>query len=138
MAAVQNLQGLIGLAAILLLAWAMSENRASRPSWRWIGGAMLLQLGIALVVTRVPFVWTLVGFANSAVAAIETATLAGSSYMFGYTGGAPIPFLLAPGAEPPVIVAFQILPLIIVFSALSALLWHWGVLRAVVRGLSWV
>ena len=34
-------------------------------------------------------------------------------------------------------IAFQILPLIVVFSALSALLWHWGVLRAVVRGLSW-
>jgi concentrative nucleoside transporter, CNT family len=97
----------------------------------------LLQFAIALVVTRVPFVWTLVGYANSAVAAIEAATLVGSSYMFGYTGGAPIPFLLQPGAEPPVIIAFQILPLIIVFSALSALLWHWGVLRAVVRGLAW-
>ena len=137
MAAMQNLQGLVGLAAILLLAWSLSENRAVRPGWRWIAGALLLQMAIALVVTRVPFVWTLVGYANAAVAAIETATLAGSSYMFGYTGGAPIPFLLQPGAEPPVVIAFQILPLIIVFSALSALLWHWGVLRAVVRGLSW-
>jgi concentrative nucleoside transporter, CNT family len=137
MAALQNFQGLIGLAAILLLAWAISEDRAARPSWRWIGGALLLQFAIALVVTRVPLVWTLVGYANSAVSAIEAATLVGSSYMFGYTGGAPIPFLLKPGAEPPVVIAFQILPLIIVFSALSALLWHWGVLRAVVRGLSW-
>lgn len=136
-AAVQNLQGLIGLTAILLLAWGLSEDRVARPSWRWIGGALLLQFAIALLVTQVPFVWTLVGFANSAVSAIEAATLVGSSYMFGYTGGAPIPFLLKPGAEPPVVIAFQILPLIIVFSALSALLWHWGVLRAVVRGLSW-
>lgn len=136
-AAVHNLQGLIGLAAIMLLAWGLSEDRKVRPSWRWIGGALLLQFAIAVVVTRVPFVWTLVGYANSAVAAIEAATLVGSSYMFGYTGGAPIPFLLKPGAEPPVVIAFQILPLIIVFSALSALLWHWGVLRAVVRGLSW-
>lgn len=135
--AVHNLQGLIGLAAIMLLAWGLSEDRRVRPSWRWIGGALLLQFAIAVVVTRVPFVWTLVGYANSAVAAIEAATLVGSSYMFGYTGGAPIPFLLKPGAEPPVVIAFQILPLIIVFSALSALLWHWGVLRAVVRGLSW-
>ncbi len=137
MSAVANLQGLIGLTAILLLAWGLSEDRAGRPSWRWIGGALLLQFAIALVVTRVPFVWTLVGYANSAVSAVEAATLVGSSYMFGYTGGAPIPFLLKPGAEPPVVIAFQILPLIIVFSALSALLWHWGVLRAVVRGLSW-
>lgn len=133
----QNLQGLIGIAALIFLAWALSEDRKARPGWRWIGGALLLQVAIALVVTRVPFVWTLVGYANRAVSAIEAATLVGSSYMFGYTGGAPIPFLLKPGAESPVIIAFQILPLIIVFSAISALLWHWGVLRAVVRGLSW-
>ena len=128
---------MIGIGLVLLLAWGLSEDRAARPSWRWIGGALILQIAIALAVTRVPFIWTLVGYANDAVTAIEKATLVGSSYMFGYTGGAPIPFLLKPGAEPPVIVAFQILPLIIVFSALSALLWHWGVLRAAVRGLSW-
>ncbi len=137
MANLQQGQGLIGIGLVLLLAWGLSEDRAARPSWRWIGGALILQIAIALAVTRVPFIWTLVGYANDAVTAIEKATLVGSSYMFGYTGGAPIPFLLKPGAEPPVIVAFQILPLIIVFSALSALLWHWGVLRAAVRGLSW-
>jgi len=137
MAALANLQGLIGIAVILALAWSMSENRTARPSGLWIAGALLMQLAIALIVTRVPFIWTLVGYANSAVSAIEQATLVGSSYMFGYTGGAPIPFVLSPGAEPPVIVAFQILPLIIVFSAISALLWHWGILRAAVRGLSW-
>ena len=137
MAAMQNLQGLIGIAALIFLAWALSEDRKARPGWRWIGGALLLQVAIALVVTRVPFVWTLVGYANKAVSAIEVATLAGSSYMFGYTGGAPIPFLLKPGEEQPVIIAFQILPLIIVFSAISALLWHWGILRAIVRALSW-
>ncbi len=122
---------------ILLIAWGLSEDREARPGWRWISGAVLLQISLALIVTRVPFVWAIVGLANSAVSAIESATLVGSSYMFGYTGGAPIPFLLKPGADSPVIVAFQILPLIITFSALSALLWHWGVLRAMVRGLSW-
>ena len=137
MAVIQNLQGLIGLAALVLLAWAVSENRAARPGWRWIGGALLLQLAIALVVTRVPAVWEVVGLANRAVAAIEAATLVGSSYMFGYIGGAPLPFELKDGAQPPLVIAFQILPLVIVFSALSALLWHWGVLRAAVRGLSW-
>ncbi|MCZ8018155.1 nucleoside transporter C-terminal domain-containing protein [Novosphingobium sp.] len=137
MSLLANLQGLIGLALILLLAWGLSEDRAARPGWRWIGAALLAQLAIALVVTRVPFVWDLVGYANRAVAAVERATLVGSSYMFGYTGGAPIPFLLKPGEQPPVVIAFQILPLIIVFSALSALLWHWGVLRVLVRGLAW-
>jgi CNT family concentrative nucleoside transporter len=137
MAVLQQGQGLIGIALILTLAWALSEDRAARPSWRWIFGALFVQISLALAVTRVPFIWALVGYANNAVAAVEKATLVGSSYMFGYTGGAPIPFVLKPGAEQPVIVAFQILPLIIVFSALSALLWHWGILRAAVRGLSW-
>ena len=133
----QQFQGLIGLAAILLLAWAFSEDRANRPGWRWLGGALLLQLGIAVIVVRVPPIWAAVGVANQGVAAIEKATLVGSSYMFGYLGGAPLPFALAQGASPPLIIAFQILPLIIVFSALSALLWHWGILKALVRGLSW-
>ena len=133
----QQFQGLIGLAAVLLLAWSFSEDRANRPGWRWLAGALLLQLTIAVIVVRVPAVWEAVGVANQGVAAIERATLVGSSYMFGYLGGAPLPFVLAEGASPPLIIAFQILPLIIVFSALSALLWHWGILKALVRGLSW-
>lgn len=137
MAIIQQMQGLTGIALMLLIAWGLSENRAARPGWRWIAVALAAQIAIALIVTRVPFVWTLVGYANQAVAAVETATLVGSSYMFGYTGGAPIPFVLKDGAEPPLIVAFQILPLIITFSALSALLWHWGILKAMVRGLAW-
>jgi concentrative nucleoside transporter, CNT family len=136
-AAMQQFQGVIGLAAVLLLAWAFGEDRANRPGWRWLGGALLLQLAIAVIVVRVPPVWEAVGLANQGVAAIERATLAGSSYMFGYLGGAPLPFAVKAGAAPPLIIAFQILPLIIVFSALSALLWHWGLLKALVRGLSW-
>lgn len=130
-------QGIIGLALIVALVWALSENRTARPSWRWIAGALAMQIILAIVIVRVPFVWDAIGIANKGVAAIEQASLKGSAYMFGYTGGGEIPFLLKPDANAPVIVAFQILPLIIVFSALAALLWHWGVLRWIVRGLSW-
>lgn len=130
-------QGLIGLAAILALAAAMSVNRAARPSWRWIGGALALQFALALLITRAPFVWDVISLANHAVQAVEKATLAGSGYMFGYLGGAPVPFVLKEGEAPPLIIAFQILPLVIVFSALAALFWHWGILAAIVRGLSW-
>ncbi|WP_339694074.1 nucleoside transporter C-terminal domain-containing protein [uncultured Parasphingorhabdus sp.] len=133
----QQGQGLIGLTLILLFVWAISENRKDRPSWKWIGGALLHQLTIALVIVRVPFVWEIIGLANQGVMAIEKASLVGSSYMFGYAGGAELPFVLKEGAQPPLIIAFQILPLVIVFSALSALLWHWGVLAWIVRGLSW-
>ena len=133
----QQGQGLIGLSLILLFVWLLSENRQARPSWKWIGGALLLQFAIALVIVRVPFVWDIIGLANQGVMAIEKATLVGSAYMFGYAGGAELPFVLKEGAQPPLIIAFQILPLVIVFSALSALLWHWGVLAWIVRGLSW-
>jgi CNT family concentrative nucleoside transporter len=57
--------------------------------------------------------------------------------MFGYLGGGALPFAMAEGAPRPVIIAFEILPLVIVTSALAALLWHWGVLGAIVSALSW-
>jgi CNT family concentrative nucleoside transporter len=137
MESLQQIQGLVGLVLLTAGAWALSEDRRARPGLRWILGALLLQVLIALLVVRVPFVWSVIGLANHAVAAIEKATLVGSSYMFGYTGGAPAPFELKPGAAAPVIIAFQILPLIIVYSALAALLWRWGVLSRIVDGLSW-
>ena len=137
MAMLAQLQGLIGIAVILLMAWGFSEQRRAFPGWRWVGGALLLQILIALVIVRVPFVWDVIMLANYAVMAIEKATLVGSSYMFGYTGGGDLPFVLKEGASPPLIIAFQILPLVIVFSALSALLWHWKILSIIVRGLSW-
>ncbi len=137
MAAIQQGQGLIGIALILLLAWAISDNRRARPSIGWIAGALGLQIALALLITRAPVVWDAISLANVAVAAIEKATLAGSSYMFGYLGGAPLPFDMKEGVGPPLVIAFQILPLVIVFSALAALFWHWGVLALIVRGLSW-
>jgi CNT family concentrative nucleoside transporter len=133
-----QLRPLLGLGALVALAWALSEDRSARPSLAWIAGALGLQAVLALVIVRVPLVWQAMGIVNKGVEAIERATLAGSSYMFGYLGGAPLPFELAEGAQPPLVIAFQILPLVIVFSALAALLWHWGVLRAAVNGLSFV
>jgi CNT family concentrative nucleoside transporter len=129
-------RGVIGIAVLLLIARGLSEDRSGRPGWRWVAGALVLQGALALLIVRVPFVWDLMQYANDGVAAIERATLAGSSYMFGYLGGAPLPFALKDGVDPPLVIAFQILPLVIVFSALAALLWHWGVLRWIVNGLS--
>ena len=133
-----QLRGVVGIAVLLLIAWGLSENRDDRPGWRWVLGALALQGALALLIVRVPFVWALMEYANVGVAAVERATLDGSSYMFGYLGGAPLPFELKEGVDPPLIIAFQILPLVIVFSALAALLWHWGVLRWLVNGLSFL
>lgn len=129
-------RGIIGIAVLLAIAWGLSEERRNHPGARWIGGALGVQAGLAVLIIQVPFVWDAITLANQAVAAIEKATLDGSAYMFGYLGGAPLPFELKDGVEPPLIIAFQILPLVIVFSALAALLWHWGVLRWIVDGLS--
>jgi CNT family concentrative nucleoside transporter len=131
-------RGVIGILVLLGIAWTLSENRAGHPGWRWIAGALALQGLLAVLIVRVPVVWAAVGLVNDAVGAVEAATLKGSSYMFGYLGGAELPFALKPGAQPPLVIAFQILPLVIVFSALSALLWHWGVLRWIVNGLSFL
>ncbi len=133
-----QLRGIIGIAVLIGIAWATSENRKAHPGWRWIAGALALQGVLAVLIVRVPIVWQAVGLVNNAVSAVEAATLKGSSYMFGYLGGAELPFALKDGAQPPLVIAFQILPLVIVFSALAALLWHWGVLRWVVNGLSFL
>ena len=131
-------RGIIGIAVLMGLAWVVSENRRCLPGWRWIAGALVMQGLLAVLIVRVPMVWAAVGLVNDAVSAVEAATLKGSSYMFGYLGGAELPFDLKDGAQPPLVIAFQILPLVIVFSALSALLWHWGVLRWIVNGLGFL
>ena len=138
MVQIAQFQGLIGIALIVALSWALSERRGDIAKlWKWIGGALLIQFALAIIILRVPFVWDVISLANEGVKAIEQATLAGTSFMFGYLGGAELPFILKEGAQPPLIIAFQILPLIIVFSAIAALFWHWGVLQWIVRGLSW-
>ncbi|MEM7690094.1 MAG: nucleoside transporter C-terminal domain-containing protein [Pseudomonadota bacterium] len=133
-----QLRPIAGLCVLVALAWALSESRVQRPSIKWIAGALGLQAALALLIIRVPFVWAGMEVLNRGVSAIERATLKGSSYMFGYLGGAPLPFEVKEGADAPLIIAFQILPLVIVFSALAAVLWHWGVLRAAVNGLSFL
>lgn len=132
-----RLQSCSGIALVVALAWLASENRRALPPLRWIAGAIGLQLALGVVLLLVPQVWELLRAMNAGVIAVERATLEGSSYMFGYLGGAPIPFVVRDGAPTPVVIAFQILPLVITMSAIAALLWHWGVLRAIVRGLSW-
>lgn len=132
-----HFQAMLGITMILALCWLFSEQRSDIPSWKWIGGALALQAVMAVLIIRVPIIWDIIGLANVAVSAVEAATAKGSAYMFGYLGGAELPFALKPGAEAPLVIAFQILPLVIVFSALSALLWHWRILPLAVRGLSW-
>jgi CNT family concentrative nucleoside transporter len=128
-------QSAAGVAAFIGLAWAMSENRR-RVNIAQAAAGLLLTVTTAVVLTRFPPSRALFALLNRAVLAVQEATLAGTGFVFGYLGGAPLPFVeTTPGAS--FVLAFQALPMVLVMSALASLLFHWGVLPAVVRGFSW-
>lgn len=129
------LQGLAGLVVLLALAWAFAEERR-RPPWRLLAFGLLAQLLLAVLFLRLPGARDIFLALNDAVLSLQQATQAGTSFVFGYLGGGDLPFDEPhPGAA--FVLAFQALPLILVLSALSALLWHWRILRAVVKGFTW-
>ena len=129
----QSLSGLLGL---FLLTWLFSENRrAVRPGPALV--ALGLQLLIALVLLEVPLFRQFFALLNQMVTSLETATRAGTSFVFGYLGGADPPFRVQPEGST-FIFALQALPMVLVISALSALLFHWRVLPAVVRAFAWL
>jgi len=130
------MQGLIGIVLILVVSWALSENRRA-IQWRPVLAGVALAVALALALLKVPGVREAVLGLNAVVEAIQTATQAGTGFVFGYLGGGPLPFAEnRPGAS--FILAFQALPVVLVMSALSALLFHWGILQQVVRGFSWL
>jgi len=129
------LHSALGLVALLAVAWAASANRprslAALP-WRMILAGLGLQFAIAGLVLRVPALKALFMGLNALVQAMETATRAGTSFVFGYVGGGPVPFT-PPTPALTFSLAFQSLPLVIVIAALASLLFYWGVLQRVVR-----
>jgi len=130
------LQSLLGYAAFVGIAWALSEKRRAIP-WRTVAAGVLLQFVLAVAILKLPAAQA--GFAalNDALLALERATRAGTSLVFGYLGGGTLPFAEnAAGAS--FVLAFQALPVVLVMSALSALLFHWRILPLLVRGLSWL
>ena len=130
-----RIQSALGLVAFTVMAWLFSENRRRIP-WRAVLGGIVLQLGLALVMLNVPAAQHGFFLLNRAVQSLAQATEAGTSLVFGYLGGAPLPFQAAsPGAA--YILAFRGLPLVIVMSALSSLLFYWKVIPWGVRGLAW-
>jgi CNT family concentrative nucleoside transporter len=125
------LQSIFGLLCFMFLAWLVSENRRNVSIKNIIMG-LLLQFGVALLMFKVPFFSNALMGLNHLVDAIQKATDAGSSFVFGFLGGAALPFTeTSPGAS--WILAFRALPLILVVSALSALLFYWRIIPAVVR-----
>jgi CNT family concentrative nucleoside transporter len=129
-----HLQSAFGICAIVAAAWLLSEDRRAFP-WRTVAAGLALQAALALLLLKVPPARSALLGLNAAVEALTEATRAGTAFVFGYVGGAPAPFAVANPAAMASF-AFQILPLVLVISALSALLWHWRVLQLVVKAIA--
>lgn len=132
----QHLQSALGVLALLGFAWAISENRQA-ISWKSAAIALLVTLVTAVLLLKVPGVKTVFAIIGRGADAIGEATKAGTSVLFGYVGGGTLPFeLKTPGAE--FVLAFQALPIVLVMSVLTTLLFYWRILPPIVRGFSWV
>jgi CNT family concentrative nucleoside transporter len=132
--AIENLQSAAGIAAIVALAWAFSEARGAVP-WRSVAIGVALTIALAVILLKVPPVRAAFSAVNGAVDAVAGATRAGTAFVFGYLGGAPLPFVpTTQGSE--FILAFQALPMALVMSVLTTLLFYWRILPPVVRGFS--
>lgn len=136
------MQGILGVIAILLIAWAFSEGKRN-VKWVTVGLTLLSQVLLALFLLKVPFIYQGLELITVVFSGIQTATMEGTRFVFGFLGADPmahpedIPFVLAHGPYPPMF-SFVILPQILVFSILVALLWHWRILPIVIRGMAWV
>jgi CNT family concentrative nucleoside transporter len=128
------LHSAFGFLAILAIAWLMSEDRRAVP-WRIVVAGALLQVGLAALLLWVPLSRDAFLALNELLAALERATGEGARFVFGFLGGGPPPFEERPGASS-FVLAFRALPLILVVSALTSLLFYWRILPAVVRAIS--
>jgi CNT family concentrative nucleoside transporter len=132
----QNLQSLFGIFALLAIAWLISEDRRAVGRKQAAIGLAVTFL-TAVLMLKLPGATRLFAAADDAVNAIAQATRAGTSFVFGYLGGGQLPFeLKIPGAE--FVLALQALPIVLVMSVLTTLLFYWRILPPIVRGFSWL
>lgn len=129
-----SLQSALGVIVLLILTWAIGENRRAVP-WRTVISGVLLMLVTAMLLLKVPLIRQGFFALNDGLMALEKATQSGTSFVFGYLGGGALPFAPQPQTSS-FVLAFRALPLILVVSALSSLLFYWRVLPLIVRAIS--
>ncbi len=132
------IQALFGIAVFVAIAIVLSEKR-TLPSWRLLVAGLGLQFLFAFAVFNFSFLQQVLSLINNGVNAVVKATESGTLFIFGYLGGDPLnvdyPFAIdEPGAT--LILAFRILPLILMFTVLSAILWHYRILPFIIKGFS--
>ena len=129
------MQALLGIVVFVGLAVVLSEDRKSIDAKR-VGIALVSQVVLAFLMLNVPVVRDTFLSLNKVVGALEEATQQATAFMFGFlAGGAARPYdVTNPGAD--FVLAFRVLPLILVVSAISAVLFHWRILPWVIKQLS--
>ena len=129
------LQSLFGGFVLLALCWALSEDRRRIP-WRMVASGIALAVLLALALLKIPPLAAALASLNGVMTALENALAAGTGFVFGHLGGGPAPYEVTnPAAS--FVLAFRALPLVLIIAALSAVLFHWGVMPLIVRAFAW-
>ena len=129
------LQILIGFVGLVCIAIPFSQNRSS-INYRYIFVAIVFQIILAFALLKIPFIVQIFAYLSNGVSSLQAATQEGAEFVFGYLSNTSNSPFEASGAGNSMIFAFQILPLIIVISSLSALLWFWNILPLIIRAVS--
>lgn len=124
------LKGVIGMLVIIAIAYVFSSNRKAIV-WKTVGIGLGLQLILAIGVLKISWVQSFFNAIGSLFVAVLDYTIVGSKFLLGN---------LLDASDPSIgyIFAFQILPTIIFFSALTSVLFYLGVIQKVVKGLAWL
>ncbi len=131
----ESFQSALGIITLTGLAWTLSENRNAVKIKIALTG-IIVQLMIAFLLLKLPLLKQIFVGLNGVVLTLQDATEAGTSLVFGYLGGGSLPFESTQTGASSFILAFRALPLIIVISALTAVLTYWRILPWIVRGFS--
>jgi CNT family concentrative nucleoside transporter len=130
-----------GFAVFLVLAWAISEDRR-RVNWRLVFIALALQAALAVVVLRTPWGSAFFEKMRGAFDVIADATGEGAGFLFGPLASF---FMLSEDAvltsDLPVefnVFAFQVLPVVIVVSSITGVLYHFRIIQTAVRAMAWL
>ena len=129
------LQIIIGFIGLICIAVPFSQDKSS-INYRHIFAAILLQIVLAFALLKIPFIVQIFAYLSEGVTALQAATQEGAEFVFGYLSNSSTSPFESSGTGNSMIFAFQILPLIIVISSLSALLWFWNILPLIIRAIS--
>lgn len=128
-----QLRSLIGVFVFLAIAWALGPRKT--PPLVLILGGVAVQFAIAIALFSFSPTRAFLSSLTRVVEVLQAATTQGTSFVFGYLGGGENPYVIREGAEGLTFTfAFQALPMVIVLSAISAVLWRWRILEFAVRG----